>query len=398
MMRTQGTIIVLMNFIVLVTLATKKSKFPTVYWLQIVCLAFNDMLAGIANFAISWIDLPHIKKELAICSIVVVFLYSSQSASLYNIFGICIHRFVVLKRADRNVNVWKHKHTLLCTSAAWVLSIFLCSLPVALYNKPDEYRRFKLCSLKPIFGKDIDKGMFIMIGSFIVPLIFTNIMYIILFVMLNTVFKSVQPVSTQTQTDTGSSNTDNAFFNRGLPSTSTVVSNKSLSSEKSQVQEPRVQTERMSARSSLFLKVPKRQNTIKLLSVKNLTEQAPSTRSQQVTIYSPQQLESKRSAYQTPTVQTLQYTPPMILRQRRAFALLGVILLFLNIFSWPAITALLLTSMVHTISLDRNTLLPLFTTICFNSVVNPILYTATITEFRSALLDMLNYISKMCKR
>lgn len=355
------------------------------------------MLAGIANFAISWIDLPYIREELAICSIVVVFLYSSQSASLYNIFGICIHRFVVLKRADRNVNVWKHKHTLFCTSGAWVLSTFLCSLPVALYNKPDEYRRFKLCSLKPIFGKDIDKGVLIMMGSFIVPLIFTNIMYIILFCMLKTVFRTVQPVSTQSQTDNGSSNT----VSRRLPSTSTDItdiSNKSLPSEKSQEQEPRDQPQRKSTRSSLFLKVPERRNTIKLLSVKTLAEQSPRTRPEQATIYSQRQMEPKRSSYQTPTVQPPHFTPQMILRQRKAFALLGIILLFLNIFSWPAITALLLTSMVHTISLDRSTLLPLFTTICFNSVVNPILYTATITEFRSALLDVLNYISKMCKR
>jgi hypothetical protein len=82
-------------------------------------------------------------------------------------------------------------------------------------------------------------------------------------------------------------------------------------------------------------------------------------------------------------------------RQRRVFKLLGVILILLNICSWPSIITMLYTSQVNESSLKRDNLMLLFTTICFNSVLNPVLYTATIPEFRSFILDKLFKIKSL---
>jgi hypothetical protein len=159
---------------------------------------------------------------------------------------------------------------------------------------------------------------------------------------------------------------------------------------------------------SLFLEVPKRQESVQLLSVKSVSQ--PSTSTSIVALDST--INNVRSvdldnrnrscslvrSYTSGQSQSQRNIPQTLLRQRKAYTLLGIILLFLNIFTWPAIVALLLTSMINTISIGRETLLPLFTTICVNSVVNPILYTATITEFRSVLCEILISIYDITKR
>jgi hypothetical protein len=187
-MRSQSLIIIMLNFAVLIILASKKSKFPAVYWLQIVCLAFNDFLAGIANFAISFVDHPYFTESNINCAVVVVFLFSSQSASLYNIFGISIHRYVVLKRCNIHSNVWKHQYTLLCTAIAWTVSLLLCSLPVLMFSKTTTFNEAKFCSVQTLFGANVKSGMIILMGSFIFPLLFTNILYIVLFCVLRSMW------------------------------------------------------------------------------------------------------------------------------------------------------------------------------------------------------------------
>lgn len=422
LMRAQGTAIVLLNAIVLITLMMKKRTFPAIYWLHIVCLAVNDILAGMANVFISFIDMTFISNSLGSCSIVIVFLFSSQAASLYNIFGICIYRCLSLRRHRISSSIWKDWHTIVSTSTAWILSICLCASPVILFSKPDDYIEKQYCSLESIFGADIAKGTSIIMGSFILPLMFTNILYAVLFCKSRS--NTTRPCSTRTNSENGSMCTVSAMLLDAPcpipPNRMTFLTNiakVSVPQCRSNVTSPSIaqrssdkatrETTSLSIQRNMYDNVEHRRNPVQLLSIQPLYEQndpKPSTSSNNDCINSDSSNKTHVNSFMcskpvdTPVQKhKRQYISGSILRQRRVFTLLCTILLFLNIFSWPAIISILLAGNMHALSLGRNTLLPLFTTICLNSAINPMLYTATIPEFRFALINILHGIQNYFK-
>lgn len=445
-MRSQSLIIVFLNFAVLIILVSNKGKFPAIYWLQIICLAFNDFLAGVANFIISFVDHPYFKDSNINCTVAVVFLFASQSASLYNIFGISIHRFVVLKKSNIYSNVWRHRHTLLSTAIAWTVSLVLCILPVLLFSNATAYKEANYCSVQTLFGANVKSAMIILMGSFILPLLFTNILYIVLFCALRLVWQTVKPIETNTNSEVGSLCSMTALFNgtevcnlSGNTERIANISNQSHLSEQVFVQSEKLRSLNETEPSTLhdlanttkaknavvgskslnastlkpkiplqakqrglFLEVPKRQDTVQLINVKPLCQPSTSTSIEASASGIGTKSYNGSPVSSTGSIKTLAkqqiHIPHNVLRQRKAYTLLGIILLFLNILTWPGIVALVLTSMINTISLGRETLLPLFTTICVNSAVNPVLYTATITEFRSVLCEILLTIYKVTKR
>jgi hypothetical protein len=344
-MRLEGVIILIFNIFVLLVLAFQRGKFPPTYWTQIICLAFNDFIAGIAVFLSSFIDSLPIRENIATCGLTVVFLFGSQNASLYNIFGISIFRFIVLRRADTGTRLWQKRHTVFATLFSWTLSVVLCTLPIVLYNKSAEYSATKYCSVQHIFQEDLKQGMLIMMGSFIVPLLFTNILYLTLFYSLKSKWKRVTPV-----TEAASS-----VVSCPAPQTLAVTE---------QIDATRRNTSAQSASCA---------------GQYSLTNMKPKGYAQC--------LDSRTSEGHVLSIRSV--------RQRRVFKLLGVILILLNICSWPSIITMLYTSQVNKSSLKRDNLMLLFTSICFNSVLNPILYTATIPEFRSFILDKLFKIKSL---
>ena len=378
----QSLIIIFLNFAVLAVICAKRSKFPDIYWLQIVCLTFNDLLAGFSNFLISLIETSYFKDNLDNCCIIFVFLLSSQSASLYNILGISIHRYVVLKRENGNANVWKHLHTFLCTFFAWAISLSLCSLSVLKFKrKGTDKNTNDDCSFKSILGENVKPGMSVLFGSFILPLILTNVIYFTLLCVLRTRMETINPIETKTTnvkklTRSNSQANETRALDQISGSTNVREVEKELDPKK------------------VSDKIEDTQEAVELLSMRHLRQPKADTdiiaTSSAIKDSDVMTRRKGSTSHSEATVQTQKYSiPQTLLRQRKAYNLLGIILIFLNMCTLPAIVALALASVIDTVYLSRDFLFLLFSTICFNSFVNPIIYTIMLTEFRSVLCEIM---------
>lgn len=372
MMRLEGAIIVALNITVVLTLSIKKDKFPSVYWLQLLCLASNDTLAGLANFFISFIDVPFIGDSLVNCASVIAFMLITQSASLFNIFGISVHRFLILKGYNRSGFIWRPYYTIICTVTAWTLSTLLCMTPILLYHKPASYANIKYCAMEHIFGADKRKGMLSMVvGPFMIPLVFINIIYVVLVCKFRTSANRIRPrVATM-----NTSSVPTIKMNLSEESTSASPGNHKPNGPELYDNSTPSGHKKPKPIINNYLQVP----NIRIPSAKKSvtkTQHSMKRKMQASTSRCPEQQSSWTQSAATK-------------RQRRAFTLLGIILLFLNIFSWPLVVSLILKYTVTTFVFNRNVVLMLFGALCLNSAVNPLLYTARIPEFRTSLLEII---------
>ncbi|XP_060577868.1 uncharacterized protein LOC132734979 [Ruditapes philippinarum] len=201
-------------------------------------------------------------------------------------------------------------------------------------------------------------------------------MYITLFCILNSKWKKIAPVEGP------------VTVNQQVPESSTGKRNGSiLNSKTHKCANPTEQTS-----NSRTLPIANIRNTvsnigIEITKIQNYTNNL----SAESTSHKAQCTEINLQARQSAPRDALQRSKQRVIamraqRQIRVFRLVGIILLFLNICSWPSIIVFLLRSH-NQITAKRNSLMMVFTTMCFNSALNPVLYAATLTEFRKYIYD-----------
>ncbi|KAL4238393.1 hypothetical protein ACF0H5_003102 [Mactra antiquata] len=371
----EGFAIVALNLAVLLILVARKKNFPSVYRVQLLCLAVNDMLVGVGDFLLCLVDEPYIKNRYSNCAIVLVFTLVAQSASLYNIFGICIHRFLLLKRCNQNSFTWKHCYTIGCTILAWTLGTSLCFIPFIPYHKTEEYTNINYCSLPTMLKEDLRKGVWIMMmGAYLMPLIFVNIIYAVLFYNMKRLVCRIEPA----YAGTSSNGIPNAHRCKPFSSHIETItlyaaeldskgpSNKGLKST-------------LHKCPNAYFKRPKCNG----LFIKKKRNNDPS---------GPGNSDANKDPSSVPPRYLLHSTRSI--RERSIFNLLGIILLLLNAFTWPGIAGMAMAVVLSSSKVDRNIMIPMITIMSLNSAVNPLLYSMRIPEFRSSLKEIRKSMSE----
>lgn len=415
LMRLISLLIIVLNAIVFSCLMLRKTRLPHVYWIQMACLSLNDTIAGLSSFFISFLDFPVFSQSIALCCGTMAFFVSSQAATLYNILIICIRRLRRVQHANSMNADITERTVALVTISVWGASFCVCLLPFLIWARKDDPYISSGCSMETAFGDKLPLAMRVLFATFLAPLLCTNIIYCVVFIVLRRMWKRTHPkinifvsktnipalnqehpnVSNTNETgrsfgsryeDKTSSNpsTSSAVtFNINTPCVDQLTSDGKVKCHKIRLRPPLVRQNTASVKqgSLLYFTTDFRKNSAPGRFV--VEQQRHKDKSN---LFNPHSRSDNMTSSSTRSDKTT------IIRRnvkiRKAYTLLGVILVLLNVFTWPGIVVLMMETNLSTWSLTRAVKFPLFTTVSWNAVVNPLIYTIQVKEFRTVLLDI----------
>ena len=396
-MRTNSSLIIGLNGLVIACLIAGKTKFSSAYWIQLMTMSINDIIAGISVFSISFLDSPVFSNSIKLCSASMAFFIASQSATLYSIAVICAYRFIIAKRVNQATVEFSKYKIAIPVAFVWPVSIICCSLPFAIWTQKDDKFVNDGCSMESALQDNIEKLMKVLLVIFVLPLIFTNVMYCGVFIYLRRSWNMVRPsLTSESDTNIALNN-----FKNSVPGTSKTsdlkessllschegtlyktddYSNKANFQKNARIVIGAVNTVKAFQKTSQQLSVFQ---TFKGAQKHNRDESK--TETETFKRQEPKQTTSARNDLHKENVTSVTsgITGITARRQKRAYVLLGSILLFLNLFTLPGLIVLLMESKISTWTFTRGTKFPLFTTVSCNAWVNPILYTIQVNEFRA---------------
>jgi len=403
-MRLVSLLIIILNTIVLSCLIIKKSTLPQVYWIQMTCLSLNDIIAGLSSFLVSFLDFPEFSRSIFLCCGTMAFFISSQAATLYNIFIICIRRLRTIQQVGSRQNGLSQKTAVAVTVAVCGASFLACLLPFIIWSRKDVLYIKSGCSMESAFGKDLQQAMKILFATFLVPLMCTNTLYCVVFFVLHRMSKRTHPSSgnVHAQAVNSSSNNSNVdLFYKQVKQTKNTSSSvrhniiHSVSISCSKVQQHSSKSEQpTNASNSASLRPPlTRQFTASI----KPNSTSPFTLANDSSALNSASRNNGAPSLETMTPDRERATVRTNTSIRKAYRLLGMILALLNVFTWPAVVVLMMETNISSWSLRRPVKFPLFTTVSWNAVVNPIIYTIQVKEFRTALFGMISSYFKSLK-
>ena len=372
LMRIVALIILFLNGTVLLCLCVKKQKMPRIYTLQMVFLCLTDSMAGTALLAMSFVDYDWFTNNVTGCCFLIGFFVSSQSAALYNVTAICINRFIIMLRVDKLQQHLTRTRVIAFSTVTFFLSCVFCSLPFLVWKPHKKNIYYNGCSMETVFRENFSSSMKMTFGIFLLPLLLTNFLYGNLFYILRRKQRRTYPEINVLPEEGTSSNIPlqkkriiRENIVRGASSGRNLDPIDGSSNFK-QVKQLNIMLTDVSNKTTLA-KVGDKDN----VGAAPIEGQILVKRSNSNSVPSESGLNNERRTHQT-----------------KAFNLLGLVLLSLNACTWPGITILLVDSFNESWSLSRGIKVPLFCTISFNSIVNPILYTVRVKEFRKVLIEM----------
>lgn len=427
-MRFISLLIVVLNTAVFACLVLKKATLPHVYWIQMICLSFNDILAGLSSFMVAFIDFPAFSQSLPLCCGTLAFFISSQAATLYNILIICVRRLKTINNTNNQQIRISQKSVAIITTTVCGVSFIFCLLPFLIWSQKDASYIKAGCSMETAFGENLKNAMKILFATFLVPLLCTNAIYCVVLFILRHKWKKTQPAISVQVMQTVASGSSNSSDQEKKSSKQTSSENSNCYSNLQSVSNlPSV--DRGTSTESGPLKNSKYSKTILLhpplvrqftssvkanmISFGSGNKDASSNRAVFDTLHNNKNhkassktfMERRKTDSETLKSSSTTGQEHTIIRStmriQKAYTLLGIVLVLLNVFTWPGVVVLMMEANVSSWSLTRPVKFPLFTTVSWNAVVNPILYTIQIKEFRMALFDMVRsycaYLRRICR-
>lgn len=269
----------------------------------------------------------------------------------------------------------------------------LNSLPFALWTKTDNSFAKEGCSISAVFHEN-SKRVFKMLSLiFLLPLLLTNLMYVGFHFILRKSWNRTHP-----QSDTNGQANNALNVDQALPGTSRAEGSNKKSSLPTNVVE--IQTHEFLSKdkrlSKNSLSVSNKSNSSEDEGLpKHATEETPSMISiPEIKDKMPETFRDEKQLSVSLKTKSTEPSNYSNLRgrndvasgqQRRLYNCIGLILLFLNLFTLPGIVVSVLDSTRRTWSLNRGILFTLSTSISCNAIVNPILYRFQVKTFRMIL-------------
>ena len=366
-MRITALIILCLNGIVLFCLCMKKQNIPRIYRLQILYLCLTDNMAGFGLLMLSFADYGWIRNDFTPCCFLFGFFVSSQSATLYSVMAICIYRFIIMLRVDK-MDQHPSRNKVTCFSISVIIFSFASGFfPFFKWASRNQYPNYATCSVRAIFSENVPKAMKLYLGTFLIPLLLTNLLYGYLVFINYRKQRQTNPVTIFVSDKNSTSSTTKIHEN---------TSRCHWSSDK--------QTLASTAGPASF--IPVRQGCLVTTDISNtirhtnINEQANAGVAALTTKNQVKESNSCTVAASTSGLNSER-------RAHQSKAVMGYILLFLNMFTLPGVTVLIVSFASESVSFSRGWVIPLVSTVSLNSIINPILYTVRIKEFREVVSD-----------
>ena len=169
----------------------RKIKWPT-FSTQVLCLSITDIVVGLGSLPLT--ILPLICKTISYryCSLIFFIFFASQCASLYQIFGICVHRCIITNKASRiNEQRSDFRVPLALVLSSWTLSSVVNSLLLFLYGRTDA--TVMQCQFNELFTGNINQAATFLFIIYFVPYILTNVLYMFTCFRLRCIWKKIVP-------------------------------------------------------------------------------------------------------------------------------------------------------------------------------------------------------------
>lgn len=378
LLKLNGTVIVVLNSLVLTCLIVKKRLFSgRGLWYQLVCLSTNDVLAGVGVILMATVESKDVQRDLELCIIAYAGNIVAQIATLLNILAICMRRFFAVKYNHRfGKKLYEPWVSVAQMTTTWGISSLFCMIPFRLWKT--RYVHIEGCSFETIFGSNYNKAVGFLFSGLIVPLILTNCIYVCTFIMMRRNLKKLNKIvptsGGYTTFTTSSGNITIKIDTLPILKTRIILCNRKnkISTCNKLVNEKLPQH---SSRSTISIS----SNIPFVPTILPWTE----SDSDKGRIRSEAGSDKgSRTDYDTSSA------------KKRAFVLIGIVLLTVNVLSWPAIIGGIL-SLIDSLGIGHGLKVGLLAFVTLNSLVNPFIYTFRVSEFKKILSD-LKEKSKTC--
>ena len=121
--RINAFAILMENIIVALCLMTHRKHFSKQeFWLFLFCLNINDIFVGLAMFLLSFIS-NDVFNNVNMCTILWVCVILCQLSFMYNVFGICLYRYLFISHTGRFRFAWKSTMTVIQLCVCFVIAI-----------------------------------------------------------------------------------------------------------------------------------------------------------------------------------------------------------------------------------------------------------------------------------
>ena len=186
-------IIITNAFVLICFVNHRKIMMKSTFSIQILTLSFNDLMAGISTLLVYFTSFIT-EVTYKFCIFRFVLFVSAQVVVLFHILGICVYRFLTVRQATlpqrrRNQGLLIVIYVLVI----WIVTLIILTSTFLIWGK---YRyTLDMCSLNEIFQNNYKTVLTYWFCLFIVPAVFTNVMYLAMIIRLCFYARKIAPVS-----------------------------------------------------------------------------------------------------------------------------------------------------------------------------------------------------------
>lgn len=183
------------NTIIVVCFLMNRKKIWPIFSTQILSLSLCDMCVGYASLPVVVFPFIGVEARMKSCGILMYVFFAAQCASINHILCLCVQRCNVIRNLSKaGSSKSSIAIPLLSVLSAWIASFSLCIFPTTYLEI--KYPERKGCTIEDLFGEKASIVLSLVLAIYLVPQVFTNILYLLacfrLKILLTQVFPSNQ--------------------------------------------------------------------------------------------------------------------------------------------------------------------------------------------------------------
>lgn len=171
----------------------RKVLIKSTFMIQILTLGINDLIVGISILPVYVISFTaEITYEF--CIFRLVLFVSAQAVVLFHILGICVYRYLTLRKATVPQRRRNQGHLILIYELViWIVVLIFNTSVFLIWGK---YRHtLRICSLNEILQNNFKTIIIYWVCLFIVPAVLTNFIYLAMIVRLCFYVRKIVPAN-----------------------------------------------------------------------------------------------------------------------------------------------------------------------------------------------------------
>lgn len=169
--------------IVVVILLNWKIKWPE--FMRIVLnLSICDFFGGLSTLTFVMLQLLKVEISFIKCGFFLFVIILSQVASLYSMFGMCLHRSLIVRKPDV-LNPETHRISRLFAPVVWFVGLIVTTVPFVLWTN---YRETSFVCKISFFNTDTKALLVYALLMYFIPELLTNVLYTYAYLRLRSIW------------------------------------------------------------------------------------------------------------------------------------------------------------------------------------------------------------------